>query len=253
MKIDIRGLREHFREGIAEKTPLSRDACPSPSDIASLFDPKLRPRKRARLMKHIVGCGPCAEEFDSWLALHREEEALVQDICAWAARRKETDRTTQIQDGRSGYSPPLGRARKMTSRPLVRKYGFAAGAAILAAALIVGAWLLLKPSRPAEYRASAPPALKLVQPKPGGNLNGAAPIFSWVAVPKVDYYVLEIFDESLAPVWKSTETEHARLILPQKALQELRPGRTYYWLVTAVLRNAKWVESETGSFRLKEP
>ncbi len=253
MKIDTRGLRESFRAGIAKGIPDSRRACPRPSDIAGLFDPRTSPRKKAKLMDHVVRCGACAEEFESWLALHREEEALIKDLCAWASRHRDAGQGSQIKDGRAEYAARRARNPRSFFEYIVRRPALAGGAAILAMVLALGLWLVLRPSRPPEYRASPPSSILLKQPPPGGIVDQASPLFSWTPLANVDYYILEIFDDSLAPVWKSPETERTQLRLAFEVQERLRPGPTYYWLVTAILRNAKRVESEIGSFRMKTP
>lgn len=253
MKIDTRDLRESYRAGIAGKTPDSRRACPSLSDIADLFDSKTSSRKKAKLMDHVVRCGACAEEFESWLALHREKETLIQDLCAWASRHEGAGRESGIKDRRADYEKRTGRNPRALLEHIFRRPVLAGGVAILAMAMMLGLWLVLRSPRPPEYRASPPTGISLKQPPPGGIVDPAVTVFSWSPLTSVDYYILEIFDDSLAPVWKSPETGQTRLRLPPKVGRYLRPGPSYYWLVTAILRNAKRVESEIGSFRVKTP
>jgi hypothetical protein len=91
---------------------------------------------------------------------------------------------------------------------------------------------------PEKYRAGSLAKVVLLQPV-GEKTTRSSLIFRWQDVPSSDYYVFELFDESLQPVWKSERISQSRFIPPSDLLDKLAAQSRYFWMVTAFGRGEK--------------
>ena len=89
--------------------------------------------------------------------------------------------------------------------------------------------------------------IALLSPKDDRSLS-APPVFRWQGRSAQDHYVLELFDDSLLPIWASGEIRDLQIRLPSEVYATLLPGRRYFWMVTAFSPRAKTEESKLGRF-----
>lgn len=230
MKIDDEGLKSVYRAHVRSITPVSREACPPAESMIRLLRGGGSRKHKTRLVDHISRCRYCAEEFEFLVQARRGEKDLIQSVGHWLGRKK-----------RDRLRPPL------FSR-------FSWGLASLLAVFAVVCVLLLKfmilPA-PETYRAGSKAMIELLEPVdtrvPRSNL-----VFRWKPLPDTEFYVLEIFDEALAPVWKSGEITANQAVPPQEISVGLAVGRTHFWLVTAHLSGGEQVHSSLVEFVLRE-
>jgi hypothetical protein len=230
MKINDESLKSAYRAHVWSNTPVSRDACPPAERMIKLLRGAGSRKEKAKLIDHISGCRYCAEEFEFLVEARRNEKDLIQDVGRWLGR-KDRDRL-----------PPA-----LFSR-------FSWGLASLLAGFVVAGFFIVKflvlPA-PETYRADSRAMIELLQPV-DTRIPRSDLIFRWKALSQTEYYVLEIFDEALAPVWESGKITAIQAAPPREITGMLALGRTYFWLVTAHLAGGEQIHSSLVEFMLKE-
>jgi hypothetical protein len=73
-------------------------------------------------------------------------------------------------------------------------------------------------------------------------------IFRWEKVNHSKFYILELFDQALAPVWKSDSITAESAALPGELAGTLEVNRPYFWTVTAYLTNGEKISSRLEKF-----
>jgi len=253
MKISTPDLRRLYQASIADKMPPSRKRCPAPGKILGMFDGTLSNRQKVGLVDHITRCSSCFQEFDSLRLIYHQQDTMIDDLKAWAARREERKDQGHIEDARGGYGPPKHSGRGGRIRP--RLWAYALGLATLALCLVLAAdhWSVFKDILGGKYRAVAAPQIELVHPPSANSVLRQALYFQWNSFPRVQRYFVELFDQELKPVWKSQDSTATKIVLPQEMAERLHLARPYYWLVTGILADDKKAESDVGVFFLKGP
>jgi hypothetical protein len=230
MVVDDEGLKSIYRAYVHSNTPASREKCPPTECMIRLLRGRGSKREKTRLVDHISRCGYCAEEFEFLVEARRSENELIQGVGRWLGRKE-----------RERLRPPL------FSR-------FSWGLASLVAAFAVAGVLLLKfviLPVPETYRADSHATIELLEPV---DIRVSRPnlVFRWRTLPAAEYYVLGIFDETLAPVWESARLTADQAALPREIIRKLGAGKTYFWLVTAHLPGREQVHSSLAEFILRE-
>ncbi len=230
MKIDNQGLKTLFRANVHSNNPVSREQCPSAERLVGLLGGRASRRESTRLVDHISRCRFCAEELEFLVEARRSEKGLIQDIGQWLDRKE-----------RDSLRPPL------FSR---FSWGLASLLAVFAVVCVLLLRFIILPA-PETYRADSQTKIELLEPVdirvPRSNL-----VFRWRPLPNTEYYVLEIFDEALAPVWESGKIAANQAAPPREISGKLAAGRTYSWLVTAHLPNGDQIHSSLVGFVLRE-
>jgi len=75
-------------------------------------------------------------------------------------------------------------------------------------------------------------------------------IFQWKRQPESGYYVLELFDEALLPLWTSQKADALQAQLPDDVYSNLKIGKSYFWMVTGFSEDLKIDESPLTRFIL---
>jgi hypothetical protein len=89
----------------------------------------------------------------------------------------------------------------------------------------------------------------LLSPKSGQTISSSI-LFRWRRTSDAEYYVVELFDEQLLPVWSSDVLRNPEVFLPQEVSARLLPDRSYYWMVTGFVQESKTGESPLVRFRI---
>jgi len=231
MKIDDESLKSMYRAHVRSNVPDSRDECPSAERMAGLLRGRASRKESTRLVDHISRCHYCAREFEFLVEARRSEKDLIQGVDQWLGRKE-----------RGGLRPPL------FSR---LSWGLASMAAGI---VLVGLFFFLKflifPA-PEAYRADSQAIIELLEPIEV-RISRSSLTFRWRPLPDAEYYVLEIFDEALAPVWESEKITVSQAAPPREISATLTSGRTYFWLVTAHFPEGEKIHSSLVEFVLRE-
>jgi hypothetical protein len=248
MKISLRDLQGLYRAAISQHRPTSRRSCPSPNLIIGAFDRSLPKRRQARIINHLTHCGPCHQEFEVFRRLLRERDLCVEGLAAWADRQHRNRPGARVEDAREVYAP--ANRHEARGGRLRSGWRYALGPAILLACLVLVLSQLpfFKNFWENKYRAGPAPGILLIQPHSDRPIVRQTLVFQWTSRIQAEYYVLEIFDAALIPIWKSPEIRATRLILPSEISRKLLSSQPYYWLVTGALPDDHKTESEIGAF-----
>lgn len=215
MNIEHDKLRRLFQGYTGGKRPRHRDHCPSPADLADSFETSASVRRKRKIIDHISECPFCLSEF----------KVLLE---------------RQMQDAGSVRS---GSAHKLTHPVILRFAGAVLGLGLIAVSLFVvkHQWELSTALR------SAGPQITLLEPRPDQSVSGPI-VFRWKGRAKSEYYVLELFDEALLPVWTSEKIFDVRSRISADARSRLLPGKRYFWMLTGYIGNSRVEESPLARF-----
>ncbi|OGD19347.1 MAG: hypothetical protein A2W03_18655 [Candidatus Aminicenantes bacterium RBG_16_63_16] len=132
--------------------------------------------------------------------------------------------------------------------------GFSWGLASLLVAVCAAGilfWrLALSPARE-TYRANARTRLELIQPGQDPVRLGSL-VFRWKPVSDAQDYVVEVYDEALAPLWKSEPVAGSLAVFPESLKEKLVSGRKYFWMVSAHFVQGDTLASPLREFCLKD-
>jgi hypothetical protein len=76
-------------------------------------------------------------------------------------------------------------------------------------------------------------------------------ILKWINVPTCQYYIVEIFDNSLKLFWRSTKIYEESISLPNNIKEVILAGKQYAWIVTAYLSDERTIKSALTEFRIQ--
>jgi hypothetical protein len=236
MNISHKDLADLYRSYLGSRIPASRKGCPESGEIWRLFDRRIGERAKSKLLGHIGQCSYCSEDFLALLEIRRATRRLEAEIDSFGIRG---DRATPRRTS-GGW----------------KRWQFAflmAGSFILAAALFV--FLRTGPfrARPSdEARAHARPPIELLQPVRGALVPRNELRFLWRKSEQIDAYVLELFDVSLARLWKSDVVEKPEIVPPPGVLASLRRAGSYFWMISGYDPGGRAIESDLRGFRITD-
>ncbi len=244
MEMDNECLKNAFQAYLETKRPPSRDGCPPPESLLRLLRSAAPRREAARIIDHVSGCGTCAAEFQVLLEVLRQEKTFVRDVERLVVGSERSDLSAP-QSKRAFH--PLRGLMVFPDRPSRRLAALAAGLAVVCLAVVLT--FVLRPSE--TFRSSSPVKVELLQPV-DSSLNLSQPVFKWKAVKGSEYYILELFDETLLPVWRSEAASQPELRLPPSLARGLRINDAYFWMVTAHFADGETVASSLQKITLAE-
>jgi hypothetical protein len=221
-------LRRLYRSFVMAKTPGCGAECPSPEELVAFFDPSAPTSAKLRTIDHLTSCSMCAREFEFLLELNRRQDSIF-------GRSPKT-----MASGEPGFPRP-GLRQRMS--PVWRLSTVLAGAILFIASLtvIIHYW--------ERFEGARAPSFVVTLMQPNQNHPAAFPIvFKWRKFNGADSYVIEIYDETLLPIWKSPKCLSTQCALPSDIASRLLLNRPYFWMVTAFHEKAKLAESELVQF-----
>lgn len=242
MKKNNKDLQLFYKDHAMEQVPLSQKACPNAKELVNFFRAKLSKKRVDKIVDHITNCRCCAQEFECILSISREEKKFVEEIgkivqfeTDGAALKKRFDK---IHMTKKKFIKPI-------FLKLMWKYAFI----FFGVAIFLSVFIIFKSTEKIEYRGENPYKLYLIEPK-DSQYAKLPLLFKWNKVKDSNYYVLELFDETLYPVWKSDNIFENNIFLPKEIANNMIKNKVYFWMVTACLFDGKKVESEMGQFKL---
>ena len=167
-------------------------------------------------------------------------------------RKAEADKLTE-----EGETPPCEIHREITKgkghhRPLLWQYACVLIGLGLA---FTSFFVLVQRKELSEVHRTSGTNILTLSPEIDRTLSG--PIaFRWLEYPDAEYYVLELFDEALLPVWVSERIRGAQINIPPDVRSRLEFGQPYFWMVTAYAQETMLGESRLARFiigRQKSP
>lgn len=242
MKIKHKDLQQLYKYFVMENIPESRKDCPPSKEIINFFRAKLSEKQKTNIIDHITHCYYCAQEFEFILQTLRYEGKLNEEIGNLI--RSENDKTT-LKTRAKKIPLNSGKKQKIFIPVLSWKYALLPFAALL----IISALIFFPRSEKKEFRGANLNQVQLVEPI-DGKYSKSQLVFRWKKLKDSDYYILELFNETLLPVWKSNRISKNRVILPTELVKKLSINKTYLWMVTAFFPDGRRIESEMEEFTL---
>jgi hypothetical protein len=242
MKINNDDLRHIYQAYIRDRIPASRDACPSAEHIQASFMPSASRRKKAKIIRHISGCADCAQEFQFFLRLFREEQGLINGI----------DRLSPGADrnavaGKKLHNSLISSWPRVFSLHLSWKSVLVRLSASILIAVAILATNKIFISRKTDERGKLSNQVHLLEPV-HKKVALAPLVFKWKGIRNAHSFMLEIFDGTLLPLWKSPRIIETSYQLPSEISQKLQPNKTYFWMITAFRADGAAVESSLEDF-----
>jgi len=232
MKIKHNSLKKLYKNYLEDRSHGSRDRCPSPQDFIVYLRDECSKKQKNQIIDHITQCPECLEELNFALKTIREEKKLMSDLKDLIPENK--------QNNKNKFYPQL-----ISFRP-VWIY-----ALIIITGVVLISYLVRNNSEQEKYRGNEAQSLKLISPT-HKNEQKTQMGFEWEDVHDSDYFILEIFDESLYPVWTSDKIKENHATLSDEITAMLIKEKPYYWMVTAFLSDGKTIESQLQEFYISE-
>lgn len=231
MKISHNNLTRLYRSYLEDKIPISRAKCPSPQDITAFLRGECSKNRRNQIIDHIFQCAYCHQEFEFALLTIREEGKFMHEL------------STLIYEKRH---------RKKKNSLGLFSFRFSWLYSLIFIAAVVLITLLVKNvSEEHKYRGNESSSIALITPNSKTKLDKNLK-FEWQHFQNTDYYILEIFDETLYPIWKSDKIVLNQILLSKTIRDRLLKQKTYYWMVTAFLSDGKIIESPLQDFMISD-
>jgi hypothetical protein len=183
------------------------DACPALDEIEALLQDRLDPARREVVLHALATCAECA---------------LLAQLAGDVAQAAESSARAVTPAADTARVVGL-RARR--ARPALSRWAGLAASLLLA----VVAFALLRPLPPTDVLRGASPPMN-VEPADGAILARAPATLDWPSQSADARYVVEIFDASAAPVWRSAVLSDSRVTLDQDTRAALARGR-FVWRV----------------------
>jgi len=251
MEIDDKDLQRSYREYVMGKIPSTRKNCPSTKEIINFFKTKLSEKHKTEIVDHITNCSYCLKEFDFILQTLRYEETLCKEVRNYILSKTEKDASTKKLRKKT-----FSFIRKIKNT-LYPHFSWRYALLFLGAIIIILSFVVLldkyyfKQLRTPEDRGKGILSINLIEPTKGVYSRSEL-IFKWNEIKDSDYYLLELFDEALLPLWKSQKIFKSQFTLPSEILEKLIKNKSYFWMVTVCFRDGKQLESNIEKFSLKD-
>jgi transposase-like protein len=242
MKIKNKDLIKLYKVHIMENIPHSRKSCPPSKEIISFFKSKTSEKQKSRIIDHITKCSSCAKEFEFMLQTRREEGKLIEGIDKLLQSEENIAAIKKRGGKKINY---LNERRKSFFPRLSWKYAFM----LAGVAIIISTFLVFQNIGKREYRGPDYSQVRLIEPI-NGKYSKSLLVFKWNEFKNSEYYIIELFDEGLYQIWKSSKIYKNQATLPAEIAKRLNINKTHFWMVTAFLPDGRKIESEIEEFSL---
>ena len=228
MQIEYDDLKKLYQGYIDSKIPSNRNKCPSPRALFNSFKSSTSHRNKKKIIDHISDCSFCRDEFELLLELQRYHASSITLISETSSTASPTDKLETVN----------------ISRPFMWKYVYF----LIGLALSISAYyLFVQKSTLTEVKRTSEPGILLIAPTHVHTFPKPL-IFRWQEQSGSQYYILELFDNSLLPVWTSQKILDVQIQLPDEVLSRLYSGNYYFWMITTFFGTQKISESELMRF-----
>jgi len=228
MKIEYDDLKKLYQGYITSRIPRNRNKCPSPMALYNSFKSSTSLRIKKKIIGHITDCSFCREEFELFLELQRYQASSITIINETSSTASSTDKLETVNIGRR----------------FIWRYAYFLFGLVLS---ISAYYLIVHKNDLIEVKRASEPRILLITPAHVHTFPKPL-IFRWQEQSASQYYILELFDNSLLPVWTSQKILDVHIPLPDEVLSRLHSGNYYFWMITAFSSTQKISESELMRF-----
>jgi hypothetical protein len=228
MKIEHDDLKKLYQGYISSKVPGSRNKCPSPKALFNSFKSSTSLRNKKEIIGHVTDCSFCREEFELLLELQRYQASSITVINESSSTAFSTDKLRVTSIGRRS----------------ILRYAYLLFGLVL---ILSAYYLIVQQNNLTEVKRASEHSILLIIPMHVHTFPKPL-IFRWQEQFASQYYILELFDNSLLPVWTSQKIIDVQIQLPDVVLSRLHSGNYYFWMITAFSSTQKISESELMRF-----
>ena len=216
-------LRRIYRSCVSGKTRATRGGCPPIENLREAFEDSALQAAKDEIIDHISDCSDCAREFEFIRQVRTREKELAAEIRKCTRQRR----------------PPI----LFLSRPL-RSYAVG----IMMIAIVISGVFVFNLDR-AEDEGRSRSTMIPEAVSPSGPVETPPHLtFRWKPVLRAVSYVVEIYDESLQPVWEGPPVSTTAATLPDPIRETLLGDKNYYWSVLALDSEGNISESTFEAF-----
>ncbi|MFC2161921.1 hypothetical protein ACFLRX_09750, partial [Acidobacteriota bacterium] len=235
---NLHELPDLFQSYIADSTVLNRENCPSPKILSECLLGKTSKKNKNRVIEHITHCKFCLEEFQFILNIQREEKTLMRKISHLLIGHSKKRRTDK-----GGIHFPF--------RQKTWNWAYISAGLFMILAVALTLYVIINGESEQKFRGPEINHIKLIQPLHKEPTKTPI-VFLWKRMENAEYYILELFDNSLSPIWKSKQIPGNKVQLPKDIMESLSSGKSYYWFVTGFLSKGRRIESSMEQFQIKK-
>jgi hypothetical protein len=235
MKIDNKVLKKLYDIYLEGKSSPTRINCPEPEILIESLRSNLSKKQRGQLIAHLSTCIHCSREFEFLLDTVRIEKEIAEKTRNIISARNKSKKTDPW----------------LTSRFLSHHAWRYISALVMLLFIIVVALVVLKIPQKIEYRRARSNPIRIIYPNEV-HLDISKLKFKWKKVSEANFYILEIFDDTLLSIWQSCKLSENHFQPPQSLLQKLIKGKTYFWMVTVYTEAGLRTESSLVDFYVKK-
>jgi hypothetical protein len=242
LKINLKDLQFAYIASLSKKIPISRKSCPSLKKLKTFFTPKTSEKQKTNIIDHVTNCYFCAQEFQLIYYILRYEKKLNRELYSLLYSKNE------IRGIKKTIKKSVSKSAKTQKyfQPFFNwKYAFL----LFGTVILVLTLTILKNENNGEYRTNDFKRIHLVEPLNEKHSKFSL-LFKWDEFKGSNYYVLDLFDETLLPIWRSKKIFKDFISLPKEVVESLDKNKNYYWMITAFLPNGKKIESNIEGFKL---
>lgn len=245
MKIKSQDLKRLYLEYIKKSTSSSRKNCLHPELILAVLRTKATQNQASEVIEHISHCLSCLHEFRVVKMSIENEKRLSHEV-ENPHNIKITNRG-KINSKKNTNSLKTYMRFFQAQRPLKNLSIIL----IILTLLSVFSLFIFKRTDKPSFRSAQNNYLYLIHPKQGKYLKSSL-VFEWNSLKSADYYILEIFDDTLYPIWKSDRIIDSKIHIPKEIKTNLIENTTYFWQITAYLKNGETAESRLVDFSVTQ-
>jgi hypothetical protein len=226
-----------------------KQPCPGDARLIALFMGELPRGPADRLARHLADCPRCSLRFKVLSQVKRDLRPEIEAFANSVPPDKGAApllREAALSKLRSASSAPAS-----PRRPLSPKLGLRLAAAFCLVAVFVGGAYLALP-RLRSYARFRSPSLSISLLSPAGAIPVAPRLLRWTPVLNAESYLLEIFDDSLNRVLRSSTFLITEYKVPDEVRSRLVRGETYVWSISASDGDGNVITTGSSSFVIGE-
>ncbi len=245
MRITKKQLIKYFKSYVSKNSSITRNKCPDIESIFTSFCDQTTESLKLKLLDHIANCSFCTKEFIFILRLQTKQDLFLNnhDFQKTVYKAFKINVQKKIFGLLKLFTPQKNNCYSIKHTLL----------ALIGTFFILSASILII-SNKNEYsilQRSIGNWSSIISPI--GNIYCSGQIdFRWDKLDRANFYIFELFDDSLELIWRSPSGHDTTYRLPTNIFHSLRLNTTYLWSVTAVIENNIRIHSPLTEFMLVE-
>ncbi|MCK7514994.1 MAG: hypothetical protein MZV70_70620 [Desulfobacterales bacterium] len=231
MNISNKDLLDLLRK-IPTHNASPKTQCPSSKELLASFAPSASKRLKAKIVDHISGCPECRGAFNLLIAIIEYDKQVEHSAITDKLRLR------FLKGPLHNRSPQYISARVSS---------LIAGCLLIAVSVLI---ITRRNDDSYQFR-EINTNIILEYPTISHKITDKL-VFRWKPYPPATFFILELFDESLLPIWTSDRTEINQIPFTEEARSILRPGKSYFWMIIAYSGTDNIKESKLVRFVVTE-